>query len=70
MWKDENIVTWFFMFAALLSVVAWGSLTLDFQKRCEAACYPARSITPVYDFQETCFCDEGHGKWRKEDINN
>lgn len=70
MQKDDNLITWLLMLALLIIVVVWGSLTMGFQQKCESTCAPARAITPVYDLQETCFCDEGHGKWRKSDINN
>jgi hypothetical protein len=66
--KLENLVTWFFMFAAFMSVLAWGSLTLGFEESCKNACYPEASITPLYNFEHTCFCSEGVGKWRKENV--
>ncbi len=66
--SDDNIVTWFFMFAAFMSILAWASLSRGFESNCESACAPAASITPLYQFEHTCFCDEGHGKWRKEDV--
>lgn len=64
--REENLVTWFFMFAALVSVIAWGSLTWDFEQRCENTCAPRASITPIYEGRHTCFCSEGNGKWRRE----
>lgn len=64
--REQDLVTWLFMFAALISVLAWGSLTWDFEKKCDNACYPAESITPLYNFEHACFCDEGSGKWRRE----
>jgi hypothetical protein len=62
----ENLVTWFFMFAGFMSIIAWGSMTLEFDKKCEDACAPSASITPLYELRQSCFCDEGHGKWRRE----
>ena len=42
----------------------------SFDHACQNLCAPARSITPVIDFQNQCMCDEGHGKWRYQDIGN
>jgi len=64
----DNLVTWFLMVAGFISVIAWGSTTLDFEKRCEDSCAPADSITPLYNFEHTCFCEEGRGKWRRENV--
>jgi hypothetical protein len=64
--KEEGLVTWFFMFAAFMSVLAWASLSREFEEKCSNECSPARSITPLYEFRQTCFCDEGQGRWRKE----
>ena len=66
--NEENLITWFLMFATLLLVVAWGSLTWEFEEKCTNECTPAASITPLYDLQHACFCSEGHGKWRRADI--
>jgi hypothetical protein len=64
--REENLMTWFFMFAAFMSVIAWGSLTWEFEERCKSVCYPKESITPLYNFEHSCFCSEGNGKWRRE----
>jgi hypothetical protein len=66
--NEENIITWFFMFATLLFVVFWGSKTWEFEARCSSECAPAASITPIYELQHTCFCSEGHGKWIRANI--
>jgi|LakMenE18May11ns_1017448.scaffolds.fasta_scaffold9823733_3 hypothetical protein len=55
-------------FFALLSLTYVGK-SMEFTDSCEAKCSPARSITPLMGAQEECFCDEGHGKWRHEDIS-
>jgi len=66
--KVENLVTWFFLFAGFMSILVWGAMTREFEERCENSCLPKGSITPIYNFEHACFCDEGHGKWRKEDV--
>lgn len=40
----------------------------SFDAECRMSCAPSRSITPVIDFQNQCMCDEGHGKWRYQDV--
>lgn len=40
----------------------------SFDNACENLCMPERSITPYIDFQDQCLCDEGHGKWRYQDV--
>jgi hypothetical protein len=66
--KADGIVTWLLMFVVLMSVVAWSSLTIGFEDKCQSACSPARFITPLYEFQHSCFCDDGGGRWRRENI--
>lgn len=39
-----------------------------FDTSCANACAPKSAITPVIDFQNQCLCDEGHGKWRYQDV--
>ena len=68
--KEDNLVTWFFMVALLLGVLAWAGNNQSFEDRCKTECAPARYITPLYQFEQACFCDEGHGKWRITDIGN
>jgi len=62
------------IFATILLIVAsvfifanLGS-NLKQQQACDAACAPARSITPVVGFENICLCDEGHGKWRRQEL--
>ena len=64
--EADNLVTWFCMFAGFLLLILFAGESIEFQKRCEATCDSDRAITPVIDFHETCLCDEGHGKWRRE----
>lgn len=64
----DHIVAFLFMAIGFLVVCAFAGKSMDFQNRCEAACGHARSLTPMLDFQETCLCDEGQGKWRSRDI--
>ena len=59
------LVLMFFTFLSL----GYVSRSLQFSKRCDAVCGNVRSITPVMGGQEQCFCDEGHGKWRREEIS-
>lgn len=40
----------------------------SFDNECSKACFPARSVTPVIDMKNQCLCDEGHGKWRYQDV--
>jgi len=40
----------------------------SFDNSCSSACSPARSITPIIDLKNQCLCDEGHGKWRYQDV--
>jgi hypothetical protein len=54
-------------FFALLSLTYAGK-SMEFTDRCEEKCSPAASITPLMGTQEECFCDEGHGKWRRETV--
>lgn len=66
--REEGMVTWFFMFVALMSVLFLASTTQDFEEKCSSACSPERFITPLYQMQHTCFCDVGHGKWLRKNI--
>lgn len=55
-------------FFALLSLKYVGG-SIEFSKSCESACGNVRSITPMMGGQEQCFCDEGRGRWRREEIS-
>jgi len=68
--KVENLVTWFFMFAGFMSILAWGAMTWEFEENCKNSCYPSKSITPIYRLEHSCFCSDGPGRWRSEDIRN
>lgn len=70
MQKEDNLTTWFFMFLLFMSVIALGSASWKFEEKCSNACAPASFITPLYELQHTCFCDEGSGRWRRETIGN
>ena len=69
--KIENLIE------ALLIVILLGFLFYglhkagndkSFDNACENLCMPERFITPYIDFQNQCLCDEGHGKWRYQDV--
>lgn len=64
--EAENLVTWFCMFAGFILLIILAGNSIEFQKKCENRCGDAQVITPLVDFSEVCFCDEGHGKWRRE----
>jgi hypothetical protein len=66
--NNENLVTWLIMLAAFISVVVWGGMSLDFQSRCKSTCGTSRSLTPIMNLEEVCLCDEGHGQFRKVEI--
>ena len=61
----DHIITFLFMAVGFLMICAYAGRSMEFQRRCETACGDARALTPVMDLQETCLCDEGHGKWRR-----
>lgn len=61
----DNLVTWFLMFAGFMSAIAWGSMSWEFQKRCQDSCTPNDSMTPIYNFEHTCFCEVSNGKWQR-----
>lgn len=52
-------------FAVFCIFTTW---SMDFQRRCESTCAPAQALTPVINFDESCLCDEGQGKWRRVDV--
>lgn len=68
--REDNLVTWFLMFLILMGVAALGSSSMDFEEKCNNVCAPARYITPLYQFQHTCFCEESHGRWKLKEVNN
>jgi hypothetical protein len=49
-------------------LVAWMGDSMSFQRSCEASCAGKPAMTPIIDLREVCLCDEGHGAWRKVDI--
>jgi len=59
------LVLMFFTFLSL----GYVSRSVQFSKQCDAVCGDARSITPLMGGQEQCFCDESHGKWRREEVS-
>ena len=59
------LVLMFFTFLSL----GYVSRSVQFSKSCEKVCGDVRSITPLMGGQEQCFCDEGHGKWRRAEIS-
>lgn len=40
----------------------------SFDNTCTSMCAPARSISPIIEMKNQCLCDEGHGKWRYQDV--
>lgn len=67
MMKDNIVVaTLFVLFvAAFFSTIGYG---VQQQRACDAACAPARSMTPVVGRESICLCDEGQGKWRRQEL--
>jgi hypothetical protein len=65
--KVENLIMWFFAAAIFMLVLYGAGRSMEHQRRCETTCAPHAAITPVIDSVETCFCDEGHGLWRRVD---
>lgn len=61
----DRFITISLMTLGFIGLVALAGQSADFQRRCEAACGPDRALTPLLGLQETCLCDEGHGKWRR-----
>ena len=68
--KTENLITWIMMAAGFLGIVWWGSVSMEFQKACELRCGNNDVITPLVGLQEECFCEDGHGKWRRVDVKD
>ena len=62
---SEKIITGLCMVLGALVIVWLGIESSSFQQQCEEECGDARALTPIIDFQETCLCDMGHGKWRR-----
>jgi len=68
--ETENLTTWFILVAGFLTLMAFAGNSMDFQDRCEAACGKAGAITPLVNFEETCFCNSGGGRWDRVQIND
>ena len=64
----DGLLVLVLMFFTFLSLGYVGR-SVQFSKLCDATCGDARSITPLMGGQEQCFCDEGHGKWRHEEVS-
>jgi len=64
----------FLLLAMLVSFMFYGLYQAgndrSFDHACFDACAPARSITPIIDFKNQCLCDEGHGKWKYQDVKS
>ena len=60
---SEKIITGLCMVLGALVIVWLGVESSSFQQQCEVKCGKSRALTPIIDFQETCLCDAGHGKW-------
>lgn len=61
--SSEKIITGLFMVLGALVIIWLVVESNSFQQQCEVKCGNARALTPIIDFQETCLCDAGHGKW-------
>jgi hypothetical protein len=68
--KIINVCLWLMMFGFLsYSLYAVGN-SRSFDNQCAAACAPSRSITPIIDLTSRCLCDEGHGRWRFQEVKS
>jgi hypothetical protein len=65
----DGLITLGFIAVGFLMIIGLMGFSMDFQKRCEAACAPQASITPIVNFSESCFCDTGSGVWRRVDVS-
>ena len=65
---EDHRSAWFMMLLGFALIVAWASVTLDFQRDCELACVPDRALTPMVGFKEVCLCSEGQGRWREINV--
>ena len=68
--RTENLITWFMMTVGFLAIIAFAGRSMEFQDRCEARCGNSNLITPLLGLQEVCFCEDGHGKWRRVEIDD
>ena len=66
--ETDNLITWLCMFTGFILIIVLAGSSIEFQKKCETSCGEERAITPILDFHEVCLCDEGHGRWRKEEV--
>ena len=57
-----------FLAAFFLVLFATVGAGVKQQQACDAACAPSRAITPVVGGQNICLCDEGQGKWRRQEL--
>ncbi len=65
--KADSIIMRLFATAVFMMILYGAGKSMEFQRKCDAACAPRVTITPVIGGVEACFCDEGHGMWRKND---
>lgn len=68
--QHENLITWVLLALGFLTTIALAGRSMEFQDRCEARCGNPNVITPLVGFQETCFCEDFHGKWRRVDVED
>ena len=68
--NEENLVTWLLMCICFFAIILWASLGQKFDAECEKSCAPLRAISPIYNLQQTCFCEEGHGRWKLKEVVN
>jgi hypothetical protein len=64
----DRLITTLFLAIGFLVMIAWMGDSMNFQRSCESSCAGKPAMTPIIDLREVCFCDEGHGAWRKVDI--
>jgi hypothetical protein len=58
------------IFIAVFFMIFFAAIGADMKQQhaCDTACAPSRAITPVVGGQNICLCDEGQGKWRRQEL--
>lgn len=46
-----------------------GIKSIDFYKRCDAACSPSTSSTPIINGHKACLCDDGGGVMHRAPVS-
>jgi hypothetical protein len=57
---------------AIFSIIFFGMISWGVQQQhdCETACSPSQAITPIVGGKNICLCDEGQGKWRRQELTH